>query len=77
MSLVSRFFFVRGTGVLTVAGEAMIARLRTGQMRTKGIQLGITTEAGIEDMIKGWQEWMEAKDATFGITSGEVIVKKP
>ncbi len=63
--------------MLTVAGEAMIARLRTGQMRTKGIELGITTEEGIEDMIKGWQEWMETGDSTFGITSGEVIVKRP
>ena len=59
-----------------VAGEAMIGRLRTGQMRDQGLELGITTEEGIEEMIKGWEEWIEAGDATLGIMNGEVIVKK-
>ncbi|KAK4154057.1 methyltransferase [Chaetomidium leptoderma] len=55
-------------------GEAMIERLRTGQMRDKGIELGITTEEGIDEMVEGWQEWIEAADATLGIMNGEVIV---
>ncbi|KAL2126226.1 hypothetical protein VTI74DRAFT_1401 [Chaetomium olivicolor] len=57
-------------------GEAMIERLRTGQIRGKGIELGITTEEGVEEMIKGWQEWIETGDATLGIMNGEVIIKK-
>jgi hypothetical protein len=61
---------------LTEAGEAMIERLRTGQMRSKGIELGITTEEKIEEMIKAWQEWIETEDATLGIVNGEIIIKK-
>ncbi len=45
-------------------------------MRDQGLELGITTEEGIEEMIKGWEEWIEAGDATLGIMNGEVIVKK-
>jgi hypothetical protein len=55
----------------------MIERLRTGQMREKGIEMGLTTEEGIEEMIKAWEEWIETDDATLGIMNGEVIVKKP
>lgn len=58
-------------------GEAMIERLRTGQMRKKGIELGLTTEETVEEMVKGWKEWMERGDATLGIVNGEVIVRKP
>ncbi|KAK4034484.1 S-adenosyl-L-methionine-dependent methyltransferase [Parachaetomium inaequale] len=58
-------------------GEAMVERLRTGQMREKGIELGLTTEEGIEEMIKAWEGWIETDDATLGIMNGEVIVKKP
>jgi SAM-dependent methyltransferase len=61
---------------LTAAGEAMIERLRTGQMRTKGLEMGLVTEEGIEEMIKAWEEWIETADATLGIMNGEVIVTK-
>lgn len=54
----------------------MIERLRTGQMRNKGLELGITTEKDIEEMVRGWQEWIETRDATLAIMNGEVIVTK-
>jgi hypothetical protein len=54
----------------------MIERLRTGQMRAKGIEMGITTEEDIDEMIKGWEQWIETDDATLGIMNGEVIVRK-
>jgi hypothetical protein len=57
-------------------GEAMIERLRTGQMRTKGIELGITTEQEIDDMIKAWEKWITTEEATLGIMNGEVVVHK-
>ncbi|KAK3946722.1 S-adenosyl-L-methionine-dependent methyltransferase [Pseudoneurospora amorphoporcata] len=57
-------------------GEAMIERLRTGWMRKKGIEMGLTTEEGVEEMVSGWREWMSREDATLGIVNGEVIVKK-
>jgi hypothetical protein len=55
----------------------MIERLKTGQMRSKGIEMGFTTEEKIEEMIKAWQEWIETEDATLGIVNGEIIIKKP
>ncbi|KAK3402312.1 S-adenosyl-L-methionine-dependent methyltransferase [Sordaria brevicollis] len=58
-------------------GEAMIERLRTGEMRKKGIELALTTEEGVEEMIRGWREWMGREDANLGIVNGEVIVRKP
>ncbi|KAK1775999.1 hypothetical protein QBC45DRAFT_395583 [Copromyces sp. CBS 386.78] len=57
-------------------GESMIERLRTGHMRTKGLELGLTTEEAVEEMIEGWKEWMIREDATLGIVNGEVIVRK-
>ncbi|KAK3948166.1 hypothetical protein QBC32DRAFT_222575, partial [Pseudoneurospora amorphoporcata] len=57
-------------------GDAMIERLRTGQMRQRGIKLGLTTEEKVEDMVKGWQEWMERGDTTLGIVNGEVMNRK-
>ncbi|KAL2193334.1 S-adenosyl-L-methionine-dependent methyltransferase [Corynascus similis CBS 632.67] len=57
-------------------GGSMIDRLRTGQMRDKGFELGLVTERGIEEMIRAWEDWMAADDATMGIMNGEVIVKK-
>ncbi|KAK4096352.1 hypothetical protein N658DRAFT_501689 [Parathielavia hyrcaniae] len=54
----------------------MIERLRTGQMRSKGIEMGITTEEAIESMIKAWREWIETEDTTLGIVNGEVTIKR-
>jgi hypothetical protein len=54
----------------------MIERLRTGQMRSKGLEMELVTEEGIEQMIKAWEEWIETADATLGIMNGEVIVTK-
>ncbi|KAH6842302.1 S-adenosyl-L-methionine-dependent methyltransferase [Chaetomium sp. MPI-CAGE-AT-0009] len=62
-------------GEKRVWGESMISRLRTGQMRDKGLEMGITTVEDIEEMIKAWEEWMKTEGATLGIMNGEVIVK--
>ncbi|KAH6617549.1 S-adenosyl-L-methionine-dependent methyltransferase [Chaetomium tenue] len=59
-----------------VWGESMISRLQSGQMRDKGLEMGITTVEDIEDMIKAWREWIETEGATLGLMNGEVIVKK-
>ncbi len=59
-----------------LVGEAMVERLSTGQMRTKGIELGITTEQEIDGMTKAWKKWITTEEATLGIMNGEVIVHK-
>ncbi|KAK4142679.1 S-adenosyl-L-methionine-dependent methyltransferase [Dichotomopilus funicola] len=57
-------------------GGSMIERLKTSQMRSKGIELGIVTEEGVGEMIKAWEQWIENDEATLGIMNGEVIIKK-
>lgn len=52
----------------------MIERLRTGQMRSKGIEMGITTEGEVDGMIEAWKQWIATDEATLGIMNGEVIV---
>lgn len=54
----------------------MIERLKTSQMKTKGIELGIVTEEGVGEMIEAWEQWIETNEATLGIMNGEVIIKK-
>ncbi|KAL2015179.1 hypothetical protein VTK56DRAFT_6172 [Thermocarpiscus australiensis] len=56
--------------------DAMIQKLRDGQMRTKALELGITTEEEIEGMIRAWGQWSRTDDATLGIMNGEVIVQR-
>ncbi|KAG6031636.1 hypothetical protein E4U41_007488 [Claviceps citrina] len=56
--------------------EAMIERLRAGQMRTKAMELGLATEEDMDDMIEAWREWKRADDAVFGLMNGEAIVCK-
>lgn len=54
----------------------MIERLRSGQMRTKAIELGIASDEDIDDMIEAWKEWSTTVDATLGLVNGEVVVIK-
>ncbi|KAK3897061.1 methyltransferase [Staphylotrichum tortipilum] len=60
-----------------VWGIAMVERLREGQVRGKGIELGLVTEEGVEEMVKAWEEWMGREEAVLGIVNGEVVVRKP
>lgn len=54
----------------------MIQRLRDGPMRSRALELGIATEDELDQMVKGWEEWIVTDDATLGLMNGEVIVKK-
>lgn len=55
----------------------MIQRLVDGPLRAKALELGLATKEDLDGMVKGWEEWMAAEDATLGIMNGEVIVRKP
>lgn len=54
----------------------MTERLRTGQMRSKSLELGIATEADIDRMADAWEEWNNTDDASLGIMNGELIIEK-
>ena len=54
----------------------MAERLRTGQIRGKSLELGIATEAEIDQMAESWEQWSNTEDAGLGIMNGEVIIQK-
>jgi hypothetical protein len=46
-------------------------------MRKKILELGIATEAEMDEMGAEWQRWMDTEDATCGMIHGQIIVRKP
>jgi hypothetical protein len=45
-------------------------------MRTKALQLGVATEAELDEMGAWWQRWMDTEDATCGTIHGQLLVTK-
>jgi ubiquinone/menaquinone biosynthesis C-methylase UbiE len=60
-----------------VWGTSFRDRILGGEMRKKALELGIATEAEMDEMGAEWQRWMETEDATCGTLHGEIIVRKP
>ncbi len=54
----------------------MVEQVRGGGLRKAGLELGLASEDGLEEMAKGWEEWMEREDATLGMLQGEIIIRK-
>ncbi|KAF5018233.1 hypothetical protein F66182_9796 [Fusarium sp. NRRL 66182] len=57
-------------------GLAMKDRLLGGFMRDKSVEMGIATEAELDDMAKAWEQWIETDDASLGIMNGELLITK-
>ncbi|KAK4541537.1 hypothetical protein LTR36_007834 [Oleoguttula mirabilis] len=57
-------------------GGAMGERIKSGAMRKKASELGLATEAELDEMGKAWDEWVATEDACFGLMNGEILVKK-
>lgn len=55
-------------------GNAMIERIKTGQMRQKARELGIATEQDMDAMISAWEQWIEDDSAVLGIMNGEILI---
>jgi hypothetical protein len=41
-------------------------RILGGEMRKKALELGVATEAELDEMGAEWQRWIEIEDATCG-----------
>lgn len=57
-------------------GSTMVERLRKGGIRDKALQLGIATEADLDEMINAWEAWVAAEDGLYGSMHGEVLIRK-
>lgn len=60
-----------------VWGASFRDRILGGEMRKKALELGIASEAEMDEMGAEWQRWMDAEDATCGMIHGQIIVRKP
>ena len=56
--------------------DSMLDRLSDGPAREKILELGLSTEQGIEEMSLDIQKWMEIEYATLGLVQGEMIIHK-
>jgi hypothetical protein len=45
-------------------------------MRKKALELGVATEAELNEMGAEWQRWIDTKDATCGTIHGQLLVTK-
>ena len=46
-------------------------------MRKKILELGIASEAEMDEMGAEWQRWIDTEDATCGTIHGQIVVRKP
>lgn len=60
-----------------VWGTSFRDRILSGEMRKKILELGVATEAEMDEMGAEWQRWMETEDATCGTIHGQILVRKP
>lgn len=58
------------------AGGALAERIRSGGMRKKALEMGITTEEELQEMAEAWDEWIDQEDASFGCMHGEILVSR-
>lgn len=55
-------------------GGMMANGCKVGARREKALDLGITSEEELEQMARGWEEWVKAEDGWFGCINGQVII---
>ncbi|OQO09055.1 hypothetical protein B0A48_05946 [Cryoendolithus antarcticus] len=59
-----------------VWGGTFRDRIISGSMRTTALELGIASEAEMDEMAKEWERWMANEDACSGSLHGELLVQK-
>lgn len=58
------------------AGTSFRDRIKSGEMRKKALELGLATEAELDEMGAEWQRWMDTEDAVCGTIHGQILVRK-
>ena len=51
-------------------------RVLNGEMRKKALDLGVATEAELDEMGAEWQRWIDTEDATCGTIHGQLLITK-
>lgn len=62
---------------LWITGAPFRDRILSGEIRKQALELGLATEAEMDEMGAEWQRWIETEDATCGMIHGQIIVRKP
>jgi len=57
-------------------GTTFRDRILSGEMRKKALELGIATEAELDEMGAEWQRWIDTEDATCGTIHGQLVITK-
>jgi hypothetical protein len=57
-------------------GTTFKDRILGGEMRKKALELGVATEAELDEMGAEWQRFMDTPDATCGTIHGQLLVTK-
>lgn len=57
-------------------GETMASECEMGSRREKALELGLATVKDLEQMAKGWREWIKTEDGWFGCMHGEVLITR-
>ena len=45
-------------------------------MRKQALEMGLVTEADLDDIVKDWNEWIATEDGCLGCLQGEILVRK-
>jgi hypothetical protein len=45
-------------------------------MRDKGMELGLTTESDIEEMVNAWEIWASDDDSSVAMMHGEILIQR-
>ena len=57
-------------------GATFRDRILNGEMRKKALELGVATEAELDEMGAEWQRWIDTEDATCGTIHGQLVITK-
>ena len=57
-------------------GATFRDRILGGEMRKKALELGVATEAELNEMGAEWQRWIDTEDATCGTIHGQLVITK-
>ena len=57
-------------------GSTFRDRVLSGEMRKKALELGVATEAELDEMGAEWQRWIDTEDATCGTIHGQLVITK-
>ncbi|KAF2684050.1 S-adenosyl-L-methionine-dependent methyltransferase [Lentithecium fluviatile CBS 122367] len=56
--------------------RGLIAVVKGGPMREKGLNAGLTTEGDLDEMIHDWEKWAASSDSSVAMLHGEILIQR-